>query len=282
MAKEAESTFWGHLDDLRKVFVRTALVVVTFSLLAFLFKDFIFEIVFAPHQSNFITYRLLGDLSTLTGIESIRPSDFSVEIISIELANQFLTHISISVYTGVIIASPYFIYLLFGFLSPALYPQERRYTKIVLICSILLFALGALLNYFVIFPLAFRFLATYQVSEFVVNKISLSSYISTFTALSIMLGAVFEIPIVAFLLAKMGLLNTSVLKKFRRHAIIVILIIAAIITPTADAITLLLVSIPMYLLYELSIIVVAKTRKREQEELEKAEEEPWEDNPYQY
>lgn len=281
MAKETESTFWGHLDDLRKVFVRTAFIVFTVSALAFVFKDFVFDIVFAPHQSNFITYRLLGDLATITGIESIRPGDFSVELISIELANQFLTHISISVYAGVIIASPYFIYLLFGFISPALYPQEKKYTKIVLICSIFLFALGALLNYFVIFPLSFRFLATYQVSEFVINKISLSSYISTFTTLSIMLGAVFEIPVIAFLFAKIGLLNTEILKKFRRHAIIVILIIAAVITPTADAITLILVSLPMYMLYELSIIVVAKTKNKEQEKLSD-EEDKWEDNPYKY
>lgn len=275
-------TFWDHLDELRKVIFRTVAVVAVFAILAFICKDFIFDIVFAPHQSNFITYRLLCELGTYLNMPSLCPEDFYVELINTELAAQFLTHMSISLYAGILVASPYIVFLLFRFVSPALYESERKYSTRVIVAAFTLFMLGVLLNYYIIFPLSFRFLGTYQVSEFVVNRISLSSYISTFSILSIMMGIVFEIPVVAFFLGKVGLIETEMLKKYRRHAFVVISIIAAFITPTADIFTLLLVAMPMYVLYELSIFVVKKAGRKKNISIKNTGSEEKFENPYHY
>jgi sec-independent protein translocase protein TatC len=162
--------------------------------------------------------------------------------------------------------------------SPALYANERKYSGRVIVFSVVLFLCGVLLNYFLIFPLSFRFLATYQVDESVTNMISLSSYINTLLLLSLMLGIMAELPVVSWLLAKLGFLTDSFMRKYRRHAIVVILIIAAIITPTADAFTLMLVFVPIYILYELSILVVKRVCRKKA--LEAAQqEENWE-SPY--
>lgn len=256
--KEENMTFWDHLEEFRKVIFRGGVVVVVFGVLAFLNKEILFDIVFAPHRSDFITYRILCRLGDLLHMPSLCPEDFQVELINTQLASQFLTHMSVSIYAGFLIGSPYIVYLLFNFVKPALYENERKYSYRVLLSAFLLFFSGILLNYYVIFPLSFRFLGTYQVSEFVVNKIALSSYMSTFTMLSLMMGLVFEIPVLAFFFAKIGMLQASFLKKYRRHAFVLISVIAAFITPTADIFTLLLVTIPMYLLYELSIKVVSR------------------------
>lgn len=256
-----EMTFWDHLDELRKILFRVAIVVVVLSTIAFLNKELMFDIILAPHKSDFVLYRFFNWLGVVFSVPSLHIEDFDVELINIQLASQFLIHMSTSFYVGLLLASPYIIYKMFGFISPALYDSERKTSIKVIIASFFLFMSGVLLNYFLIFPLSFRFLATYQVSEIIVNKISISSYISTLTMLSLMLGAAFEIPVLAYFFAKLGFINVGMLKKFRKHSIVVILIIAAIITPTADIFTLLLVSVPMYLLYELSIGVVYRTRK---------------------
>ncbi|MCC8173257.1 MAG: twin-arginine translocase subunit TatC [Odoribacter sp.] len=262
--KEKEMTFWDHLDELRKVIFRVAIVVVVFAVLAFVNKDFIFDIVFAPHRSDFITYRGLCSLGELLHMPSMCPQDFHVELISTQLAGQFLAHMSISFYVGLLIGSPYLVYQLFRFVQPALYENEKRYSGRVIIAAFLLFFCGVLINYYLIFPLSFRFLGTYNVSEFVENKITLSSYISSFTMLSIMVGIVFEIPILAFFFAKIGVLKSSFLKKYRRHALVIILIVAAVITP-ADLFSLFLLAIPMYMLYEVSIIIVKRVNKKSEQ-----------------
>ncbi|GHV64927.1 Sec-independent protein translocase protein TatC [Bacteroidia bacterium] len=259
--EEKSMTFWDHLDELRKVLFRTAIAVFAIAVVAFLNKDLLFEVVFAPSHSDFATYRFFCHLGEMLNMPAICPGEFEVELINTELAAQFFTHMSVSLYAGLLLASPYIIFLLFGFIKPALYAHERKYSNRLLFFAFLLFFVGILLSYFVIFPLSFRFLGTYQVNEFVKNTINLSSYISTFTILSILMGAVFEMPILAYFLAKIGMLGSDTLKKFRRHATIVILIAAAFITPTADVITLLLVAVPMYALYELSIFVVKRNTK---------------------
>lgn len=256
-----EMTFWDHLDELRKVFFRIAIAVIVLATVAFVYKDLMFNIILAPHQSDFILYRFLNWLGTALNMPALHIDDFNIELINIQLTSQFFIHMSTSLYAGLLLASPYIIYMIFSFISPALYESERKTSVKVIIASFFLFMTGVLLNYFLIFPLSFHFLATYQVSDIIVNKISLSSYISTFTTLSLMLGATFEIPVLAYFLAKLGFINAGMLKKFRKHSLIVILIVAAIITPTSDVFTLLLVSVPMYLLYELSILIVRRTRK---------------------
>ena len=156
---------------------------------------------------------------------------------------------------------PYLIIQLYGFVAPALYEQEKRYSVLLIFFGVLLFVLGVVLNYLIIFPFAFRFLSTYQVQEAVVNQIALKSYISTLLVLSLLMGILFEIPIVAYFLAKLGLIDAPLLRQYRKHAFVVLCIIAAVITPTADVFTLLLVTVPLYLLYEGSIRVVKHTQR---------------------
>lgn len=258
-----EMTFWDHLDELRKVFFRMAIAVICLACIAFCFKDVLFGIVLAPQRSDFILYRFFNRLAADFDMPSLAVGDFQVELINTQLTSQFMIHMSMALYAGILLASPYIIYALFGFISPALHAAERRTCLKILIPAGLLFIMGVLLNYYVIFPLSFRFLATYQVSENVTNLISLSSYISSFTMLSLLLGAAFEIPVIAYFLAKLHLVTAGKLKKFRKHSLVGILIVAAIITPTSDIFTLLLVSAPLYLLYEFSILVVSRTRPHE-------------------
>lgn len=226
-------TFWDHLEELRHCILRMLAVVVVFAMLAFGFKDELFAIVLAP-------------------------KDPAVQLINTELTSQFMVHMMISFYAGIIAATPYIIYELYKFVSPALYANERRYATRIVGSGYLMFMLGALFSYYVVFPFTFRFLGNYQVSADVENLISLSSYIDTFVVLSLMMGVVFELPVVSWFLGKLGLLNRDLMHRYRRHAIVVILIVAAVITPTSDAFTLLIVSVPIYILYELSTLVVPK------------------------
>lgn len=256
-----EMTFWDHLDELRKVFFRVVLFVTAVSVIVFLFKDTVFNIILAPRDSGFILYQWLNQLGAWLGQPSIHIDNFNIELINIELTSQFFIHMSTAFYVGMLLSSPYIIYQIFHFISPALYEKERKTSVRVLIAAFFLFLAGILLNYYLIFPLSLRFLATYQVSEIVANKISISSYMSTFFGLSVMLGATFEIPVLSYFFAKFGLITPEFLQKHRKHAFVLILMVAAVITPTTDMFTLLLVSIPMYALYELSIWVVRLSRR---------------------
>ena len=257
---EEKMTFWEHVEVFRKVLFRCLAVWLVCALAAFCFKDALFSVLFAPSQSDFVLYRGMCWLAELVNLPSLCPADFSIEFINIELASQFTTHLQVAVIMGVLVAFPYLIIQLYGFVAPALYTQEKKYSILLIFFGVLLFALGVLLNYFVIFPFAFRFLSTYQVQEIVVNQIALKSYISTLLVLSLLLGILFEIPIIAYFLAKLGLIDKPLLVQYRKHAIVVLAILAAFITPTADIFTLLLVTVPLYLLYELSIHIVARTK----------------------
>ena len=177
-------------------------------------------------------------------------------MINTGLDEQFVTHMNTALCAGVLCASPYVLYELFRFISPALYAHEKRFAMPVIFGGYVMFMLGVLLSYYLIFPLTFRFLGTYQVSEDVANMISLQSYMSTLVLMSLSMGIVFEMPVVSWLMARMGLLSSSFMSRYRRHAIVVILIVAAIITPTSDIFTLLMVSLPMWLLYEVSVGIV--------------------------
>ena len=256
----ARMTFWDHLDALRTVLVKVVAVVVAFGIVAFLFKEELFSIVLAPKDAGFITYRWLGFLD---GIFSSAESDhgFSVQLINTGLAQQFLIHMKTAMCAGVFCASPYILYQLFRFVSPALYADERRYAVTVVGSGYVMFMVGVLISYFLIFPLTFRFLGTYQVAEDVDNLISLESYMSTLIVMSLSMGLVFEMPVLSWLFGKLGFLNASFMRRYRRHAIVIILIVAAVITPTSDIFTLLVVSLPMWLLYEVSILLVKSTAR---------------------
>lgn len=254
MAEESQHSFWDHLDELRTVIIRIAVVAVIFGIVAFLFKEELFAIVLAPKESDFVTYRLLGGVASL--MSGGGDAGFEVPLINTGLARQFMIHVKTAFTAGLICASPYILYQLFRFVSPALYASERRYAYKVVGGGYLMFCIGMLVGYFIIFPLTFRFLGTYQVSGEVENLISLESYVDVLMMMCLAMGLVFEMPILAWLFAKLGFIDDSFMKRYRRHAIVVILIIAAIITPTSDVFTLLAVSLPMWLLYEGSIWLV--------------------------
>lgn len=237
-------TFWDHLEELRRVLLRCIVVVAVFAVLAFFFKDEVFFVIFAPKSPDFLP--------------SIFGKSTETQLINTELTRQFVVHMTTSLYVGVIVAAPYIIYELYRFISPGLYENERRYSTPLVITSYVMFMLGLLFSYFILFPITFRFLAGYQVDTQVENLISLESYIDTLIFLSLAMGIIFEIPILSWLLGRLGILHREDMQQYRRHAIVAILVIAAIITPTSDVITLSIVSLPMYLLYELSILLVPK------------------------
>lgn len=258
---ESELTFWDHLDELRATLIRIACVVVVLMLLSFFFKDELFHIILMPKDNDFYVYRFfewIGNVLHLSGLEA---NDFHVRLINTKLSGQFLMYMNVSFYAGIILASPYILYQLFRFVSPALYENEKRYSLRVIAWGYVLFLLGVLFSYFLIFPFTFRFLALYQVSPEVENTITINSYIDTLTMLSLMMGITFEIPILAWLFAKLGFLTAEFMTKYRKHALIISLVIAAIITPTSDVVTLLMVTFPMFVLYEVSILIVRRTGK---------------------
>jgi sec-independent protein translocase protein TatC len=259
---DGELTFWDHLDELRKVLFRSLVAACLLAGVAFACKETLFSILLAPRDPGFILYRLLGELSAALSMPALAPGEFHVSLISTRLTDQFMVHVSTSFYAGIVVASPYIIYQLFHFVAPALRENERKYSTRVILSSFLLFFAGLLLNYFVIFPLSLRFLATYKVVEEVELLFSFSSYMGTFVTLSLMMGLLFEIPVVSWLLGKLGVLSASYMTRYRRHAVVAILVVAAIITPTTDLFSLALVSVPIYGLYEASIVIVKRVEKR--------------------
>lgn len=256
-----KQSFCGHLDVLRIIIVRISIVTVVFGIAAFLLKEEVFAIILAPRDADFITYIVINQLGDNLFGETA--GYFSVQLINTGLADQFLIHMKTAVCMGVLCASPYTVYQLFRFVSPALYAEEKRYALSVVSGGYLMFLLGVLFTYYIVFPLTFRFLGTYQVSDDVSNLISISSYISTLLVMSLCMGIVFEIPILSWLFAKLGLISASFMRHYRKHTFIVILILAAIITPTSDIFTLFLVALPMIVLYELSICMVTKIERCE-------------------
>lgn len=247
-------TFWEHLDVLRAVLLRIAVVTVVCGMVAFMLKDELFAVVLAPGKSCFITYRLLFRIGGIFDVNDT--SDFSVQLINTGVAQQFIIHVKTAVCAGMLCASPYILYQLFRFISPALHVNERKYAVHIVGSGYLMFMLGVTMSYFILFPLTFHFLSTYQVSDDVKNMITLQSYMSTLIMMCLSMGLVFEMPVLAWLFARMGLLSAAFMRRYRRHAIVLILITAAVITPTSDIFTLLLVSCPMCLLYETSILLV--------------------------
>lgn len=241
---EQVMTFWDHLDELRSVIIRILVITVVAAAVAFCLKEELFAVVLAPRTSDFITYRLMG----------VEP--FSIHLMNTGLTEQFMVHLKTAMYAGVLVASPYIIWQLFRFISPALYDNERKYATLLCTSGYLMFMLGTALNYFLIFPLTVKFLGTYQVSPDVANMLTLQSYMDTLLMMSLVMGIVFELPVVSWILGRMGLINRQMMRAMRRHAIVAILVVAAIITPTTDVFTLFIVALPIWLLYEVSILIV--------------------------
>ena len=247
-------TFGGHLEVLRQMLFRIIGVAGAISILVFCMKDLTWNILLAPSEWNFCTYRWIESVLHMMGVD-FHFEEYHVNLIATNLSSQFMTHITTAIYLGLLGASPYILFELFRFISPALYENEKKYSVQVAIIIYSLFILGVLMSYFILFPISFRFLGTYVVSERVVSTITLDSYVSTFVTLTLVMGVVFQLPVIAYFLGKMGIISADMLSEYRKHALIVIMLIAAIITPP-DLMTLVLVTIPLYLLYEVSIFVI--------------------------
>jgi sec-independent protein translocase protein TatC len=253
-------TFGGHLEVLRKMLFRIIAIVMVLAVAIFCFKEKTFELLLAPSQWDFITYRYIEKFLHLLGSE-FTFNQFHINLIATELSSQFMTHITTALYLGLLGASPYILVELFRFITPALYENEKKYSVSVAATMYLLFIVGVLMSYFILFPISFRFLGTYSVSGMVESNITLKSYISTFTTLTLVLGLVFQLPVIAFFLGKLEIISSDQLKHYRKYAFIVIMIVAAVITPP-DLMTLVLVTIPLYFLYEISILVLKRMERR--------------------
>ena len=252
-------TFGGHLEVLRQMIFRILFVAGGIAVVVFCFKDITWKLLLAPSEYDFCTYRWIERCIQSIGYD-FHFQEFHVDMIATDLSSQFMRHITTACYLGLLGASPYILFELFRFVSPALYENERKYSGLVAIIIYLLFIIGVLMSYFVLFPISFRFLGTYSVSNRVVSNITLDSYITTFVSLTLIMGVIFQLPVIAFFLGKMGVVNAEMLSKYRKHAFIIIMVAAAAITPP-DLMTLILVTIPLYLLYEVSVRVVRWTQE---------------------
>lgn len=245
-----QATFWDHLDVLRVCIIRSLVAVAVVAVVAFALKDELFAVVLAPSSSEFVSYHLAD----------IAP--FRLHLMNTGLTEQFMIHVRVALYAGLLGASPYIIYVLFGFVAPGLYSNERRAARLIVGSAYLMFIIGTLACYFIIFPLTVRFLGTYQVSAEVDNMLTIQSYVDTLISMCLVMGVVFELPVVTAILARMGIIDSKMMAGYRKHAVVAILVVAAIITPTTDAFTLLVVALPIWLLYEVSIVVAGRMKNK--------------------
>jgi sec-independent protein translocase protein TatC len=256
-----EMSFLEHLEALRWHLVRSVGAVVALAVLAFVKKDIVFDaVLFGPRHADFPTYRWLCALSERVRID-LCIDDFSFNLISVAMAGQFTTHVWVSFLAGVILAFPYIVWELWRFVKPALTASESRHARGAVFFISILFFSGVLFGYYLIAPLSIHFLGSYQVSETVSNQINLASYISTIAFLTFATGLVFELPAVVYFLSRVGLVTPRFMRAYRRHAMVAILVVAAVITPSPDVSSQLLVALPLFGLYELSIFVSAYVQR---------------------
>ena len=261
--KKEDESFWEHAEILRKFIIKSIIAVLILSIAAFFFKDFIFNnIILSPKDQYFISYRVLCRLGSLLNINSLCIGDFNFRLINLTLAGQLRWHIIISCVAGLIFAFPYILFCLWDFVRPALSAKEAKTSRQMMFYAFLLFIVGLFFGYFIILPLSIYFLANYELSSQITNQITISSYISTVTLLPLSIGFVFELPALVYFLSKTGIISSSFLKKNRKYSLIIVLIVAAIITPSTDAFTMMVVALPFYLLYELSISITARIEKK--------------------
>lgn len=239
-----QTSFWDHLEELRADLIRIGLAVLVMGIAAFSLREPLFRLVLWPTHPDFCLWQWLG------------AAPFSIRLMNTGLAEQMMIHLRVAAVMGLIAASPYVLYVAFRFVSPALYENERRYSVRLVLAAYACFVVGVVVNYLLVFPLTVRFLGTYQVSAEVVNMLTISSYIDTLLMMTLLFGLVFELPVLCWLLGRFGLLKSRWMANYRRHAIVAILVLAALITPTTDVFTLLIVSLPIWLLYEISIWIV--------------------------
>lgn len=278
MARESlqQMSFWAHVDALRSTLLKAGGVLLLFTVVFFLLMPQIFDnIILAPTSGDFVLYRWLGRLGHGSMfMPDLSGDNFHVELINIQLASQFFIHMSTSFWLAVVFGFPIIIYLLWQFVAPGLYSGEKKGVGKAFFFGNLMFFAGVAVGYFLVFPVTLRFLATYQVSSMVPNRISLDSYMDNFLVLILVMGIIFELPLLAWLLGRMGVVTRSFFSRFRRHAIVALLILAAVVTPTGDPFTLMVVFLPIYMLWELSAWLVPSENSENSEASENS------DDPY--
>lgn len=256
-------SFLDHLEELRWLLVRSTLAILIGGVVAFIFSGFIFDnIIFAPKNADFVTYRFFCDLANKYDLDkSFCVTKIPFELINRNMEGQLNTDIWTSLTAGFIMAFPFVLYQIWKFISPALYERERKMAVSFIFSTSVLFFLGVLFGYYLIMPLSINFLANYSISTVVENNIDIDSYISLIKTTVIACGLVFELPIIIYFLAKLGIVSATFLRTYRRYAIVVILIIAAVVTPP-DVISQLIVTFPLLILYEISILIAARIHKQ--------------------
>ncbi len=259
-----EMSFWGHIEALRGHITRSVIVVLVLTCILFCYPEFVFDtVIFGPIKSDFITYRAFCKLSYQLNLgDQLCFGNYDFKLQSLGLADQFTSQMWIAFLGGLIIGLPYILWELFRFIKPALHDKERKASFGFIVFSTLLFLIGVLFAYFIIVPLSVNFLGNYKVSAMVENNFTMDSYISLVSTLTIASGIVFELPIIVYFLSKFGLVTPEFMRKYRKHAIVVILVAAGIITPSPDVTSQMLVALPLYFLYEASIFVSLYVTKR--------------------
>lgn len=266
--KVDEMSFLEHLEELRWHIIRAFLGIVIFAIIAFINKDFIFDtVIFNPKTSDFWTNRMFAKLADLTGIESLMINTNELQLIALKMADNFMTHIWTSIIAGLIVSSPYVFFEIWRFIRPALYDKERKHSSGAVFYMSFLFIIGVLFGYYLIVPLSIHFLGSYTISAEVTNSINMRSYISTVTSISLASGVIFELPIFVYFLSKVGILTPELMKNYRRHAYVALLLLSAIITPP-DVFSQIMVCLPLVFLYEIGIIISKRVNKKAEEDLE--------------
>jgi sec-independent protein translocase protein TatC len=253
-----EMSFWDHLEELRWTLLRSVIALIVFAIVGFSFMPWIFDnLIMAPCKSDFFLYRFMCKISAgVPFLPDFCDDNVTISLINIKLASQFFTHMSISFWFALILTCPYLLFEVWRFISPALYENEKKSVRWVFLFGSVMFFIGCLVGYGMVFPMTLRFLYTYQLSTLIDNQLSLDSYMDNFIMLIFVMGLVFEMPLISWMLSKIGILKKSFFKKYRKYAIVILLIAAAVITPSSDPFTLSIVFFPLYLLYEMSAVFV--------------------------
>lgn len=261
----AEMSFLEHLEVFRWHLVRSSIAIAVFTIVAFVFKSFVFDtIILAQTKSNFWTYQLFCKISHLLGKgDALCIQDMKFDLINISMSGQFTTHIVVSIVAGIILAFPYILFEIWRFIKPALHKKEQKNARSLVFSGSILFILGILFGYYFISPLSVQFLGNYQISESVENQINLSSFITTVTTIMLACAIVFQLPLIVYFLSKFGLVTPEVMRKYRKHAVVVTLVLSAIITPP-DITSQVLLTIPLLILYEFSIAISKMVIKKQQ------------------
>lgn len=260
---ESEMSFFQHIEALRWHLIRACLAIIVFTGFAFYYYSYIWsKIIMAPMNLNFWTYRRMCDLGALLHMDGFCITKIPGHLINTEMAGQFTLQINSSIIIGVMLGFPYLLWEIWRFIKPALHEKERKAASGFVMYATVLFLIGVMFGYYVIAPESIAFLANYQVSSSIENMFTIDSYLSSVTTLTLATGIVFELPILVYILSSLGILTPTFMRSTRRYAIVIILIVAAIITPTPDMLTMTIVSLPLLALYEVGIVVSAVVEKR--------------------